>query len=149
MGRDEAALAESRAKLRELSAPLGLPEDATGDEVLHALGARKDLSALEEKRAAAAARASLAESDARSFEDDAAKCAADLATDLVGLSAHEITTSLVARSNAAHAHEQELASTEQELAELRAQRPAEQVLEQTDEAAPLHVDGVEPMSTRQ
>lgn len=37
---------------------------------------------------------------------------------------------------------------EHQLAELRAQRPAEQVLEQTDEAAPLTVDGVAPMSTR-
>ena len=37
---------------------------------------------------------------------------------------------------------------ERELEELRAQRPARQVLEQTDEAAPLDVDGVEPMSTR-
>lgn len=35
-----------------------------------------------------------------------------------------------------------------ELGELRAQRPAEQVLEQTDEAAPLDVDGVQPMPTR-
>lgn len=37
---------------------------------------------------------------------------------------------------------------ERELAELRAQRPARQVLHQTDEAAPLEVDGVQPMSTR-
>jgi uncharacterized protein YhaN len=131
--RDEAALAESRAKLKELSAPLGLPDDATGDEVIHALGARKDLSALEEKRAAAAARASLAESDARSFEEDAAKCAADAANDLVGLSAHEITTSLVARSNAALLYEQELASTEQELAEL-----GEQAI--PDDLAPIAAD---------
>ena len=35
-----------------------------------------------------------------------------------------------------------------ELAELRAQRPARAVLQQTDQAAPLDVDGVEPMSTR-
>lgn len=116
--RDESSLAENRAKLKELSAPLGLPEDATGDEIQHALDARKDLSALEEKRAAVAARAALAETDARSFEDDAAKCAGDLATDLVGLSAREVTTTLVARSNTAHAHEQELSSIEQELAEL-------------------------------
>lgn len=37
---------------------------------------------------------------------------------------------------------------ERELEELRAQRPARQVLEQTDAAAPLEVDGVAPMSTR-
>jgi ribosomal protein L29 len=39
-------------------------------------------------------------------------------------------------------------SMERELAELRAQRPARQVIEQTGEAAPLDVDGVVPMSTR-
>jgi hemerythrin superfamily protein len=37
---------------------------------------------------------------------------------------------------------------DRELAELRAQRPARQVLDQTDRAASLDVDGVEPMSTR-
>jgi hemerythrin superfamily protein len=37
---------------------------------------------------------------------------------------------------------------ERELAALRAQRPARQVLDQTDEAASLDVDGVQPMSTR-
>ena len=118
VGRDESALAESRTKLAELVAPLGLLPDATGDEVLHALDATKSLFALEEKRASVAARAALAESDAVAFEADAAKCAGDLAADLVGLKAHEITTSLVARSKDAHAHEQELASVERELAEL-------------------------------
>ena len=39
-------------------------------------------------------------------------------------------------------------SMQRELAVLRAQRPARQVLEQTDQAAPLDVDGVQPMSTR-
>lgn len=39
-------------------------------------------------------------------------------------------------------------SMERELAELRAQRPALQVLDQTDQAASLDVDGVEPMPTR-
>lgn len=118
VARDESALAESRAKLTELASPLGLPPDATGDEVLHALDATKSLFTLEEKRASVAARAALAESDAQAFEEDAAKCAADLSPDLVGLRAHEITTSLVARSKDAHAHEQELASIERELAEL-------------------------------
>jgi hemerythrin superfamily protein len=37
---------------------------------------------------------------------------------------------------------------DRELAELRAQRPARDVIDQTDKAAPLDVDGVEPMSTR-
>ena len=37
---------------------------------------------------------------------------------------------------------------ERELADLRAQSPARQVLAQTDAAAPLDVDGVEPRSTR-
>lgn len=35
-----------------------------------------------------------------------------------------------------------------ELATLRAQRPAREVLDQTDEAAPLDVEGIEPLSQR-
>lgn len=136
---DRSQLAELAARLKELVAPLGLPEDASGDEVMHALDATKDLFALEEKRAAAAARAAVAEADARALEDDAAKCAADLASDLVGLSAHEITTSLAARARAAHAHEQELSSVEQELAELGEHAVPEELAEVAIDTAKLEL----------
>jgi len=116
--RDETALADARARLAELSAPLGLPEDASGDEIQQALAAMKELFVLEDKRREVAARAALAEADARAFEDDAARAAADLAPDLVGLPARDVASNLHARSQRALADEQELANTVAQLAAL-------------------------------
>jgi len=128
LARDEAALGETRARLAELAAPLGLPGDASGDEVMSAIDSVKRIFALQDKRSEAAARAALAEQDAKSFEDDVARAQADLAPDLAGQPAREIVAALVSRSRRAVVTETELRNVERELAELGEQvAPAELV----------------------
>ncbi len=116
--RDKAALAEMETRLRELVAPLGVAADADGDEILHSLDALRELFTLEDQRAEAESRASAAAAEAASFEQEAARAAADLAPDLVGLPAREIVVELAARSKKAHAAEEQLAGIDAQLAEL-------------------------------
>ena len=116
--RDEAALADARARLTELVAPLGVAADADGEEILRALDALRELFALEDQRAEAESRAAAAGAEARSFEQEAARAAVELAPDLEGLPAREIVAELASRSKKAHAAEEQLAGIDAQLAEL-------------------------------
>jgi uncharacterized protein YhaN len=125
--RDEAALADARARLGELVAPLGIAADADGEEILHALDTLRDLFALEDQRAETESRASAAGAEARSFEEEAARAAAELAPDLTGLPAREIVAELAARSRKAHAAEEQLAGIDSQLADLEDDVVAEDI----------------------
>jgi len=116
--RDGAALADMETRLRELVAPLGVAADADGDEILRSLDALRELFNLEDQRAEAESRATAAAAEAASFEQEAARAAAELAPDLVGLPAREIVSELAARSKKAHAAEEQLAGIDAQLAEL-------------------------------
>jgi uncharacterized protein YhaN len=125
--RDEAALADARARLAELVAPLGIAVDADGEEILRALDTLRDLFALEDQRAETESRASAAAAEARSFEEEAARAAAELAPDLAGLPAREIVAELAARSKKAHAAEEQLGGIDGQLAELEDDVVAEDI----------------------
>jgi uncharacterized protein YhaN len=116
--RDEALLADARTRLAELVGPLGVPDDASADEVTSALEALRELFKLEDLRASADARATAAAAEARAFEEEAARAATDLATDLVGLPARDVVTELSARASRAQAAEAQLAEVDAELAQL-------------------------------
>ncbi|MDB5212135.1 MAG: double-strand break repair Rad50 ATPase [Myxococcaceae bacterium] len=116
--RDESALGETRARLTELVAPLGVASDADGEEILRALDALRELFGLEDQRAEAESRAAAAGTDATTFEHEAALAAAELAPDLVGLTARAIVAELADRSRKAHAAEEQLAGIDAQLAEL-------------------------------
>jgi uncharacterized protein YhaN len=116
--RDEALLAEACARLSELVGPLGVPDDASADEVTSALEALRELFKLEDQRASAEARATAAGEEARAFEAEAARSAADLAADLVGLPARDVVSELSARAGRAQAAEGQLAEADAELAQL-------------------------------
>ncbi|MBX3188087.1 MAG: AAA family ATPase [Labilithrix sp.] len=116
--RDEASLGEVRASLASLVEPLGVGPDAADEEIAAALAALGELFSLEDKRADVASRASAAEREVLSFEEDAARAAADLASDLVGQPARDVIVALADRARKAHAAEQDLASIDAQLAEL-------------------------------
>jgi uncharacterized protein YhaN len=92
--------------------------DADGEETLRALDALRELFTLEDQRAEAESRSSAAGTEASTFEQEAARAAAELAPDLVGLPAREIVAELAARSKKAHAAEEQLAGIDAQLAEL-------------------------------
>ena len=125
--RDEAALADTRTRLTELVAPLGVAPDADGEEILRALDALRELFALEDQRAEAESRAAAAGGEATSFEQEAARAAVELAPDLAGLPAREIVAELAARSKKAHAAEEQLAGIDAQLAELEDDVVAEDI----------------------
>jgi uncharacterized protein YhaN len=116
--RDEGLLVETRTKLAELVAPLGVAADADGDEILRALEALRDLFTLEDQRAEIESRAAAAGADARAFEEEAAQGAAELASDLTGLPARAIVAELAARSQRAHVTEDQLREIDTQLADL-------------------------------
>lgn len=115
---EEEALAGVRASLAELLAPLGLPDDATADEVQRTLEALRDLFDAETKRGDAEARRLAAERDARAFEDAVARAVAELAPDLAGAGAAEAAAALVQRGKRAEETAAELAAIDAQLADL-------------------------------
>ena len=115
---DEAVLTEARARLAELVGPLGVPEDASAEEVMRALEALRDLFSLEDQRVSAEQRAAAAAEEARAFDEEAAKAVVDLAADLVGLPARDAVGELAERANQARAAEAQLAESEAELVRL-------------------------------
>jgi uncharacterized protein YhaN len=116
--RDETLLADARAKLAELVGPLGIPDDASADEVNSALESLRELFKLEDMRASAEARAKAAGEEARAFEEEAGRAAVDLAADLVALPARDVVSELSARAARALAAEEQLAAAGAELAQL-------------------------------
>jgi uncharacterized protein YhaN len=116
--RDEGLLVETRSKLAELVAPLGVAGDADGDEILRALEALRDLFTLEDQRADVESRAAAAGAEAATFEQEAAQAAAELASDLAGLPARAIVAELAARSQRAHVTEDQLREIDTQLADL-------------------------------
>ena len=116
--RDEALLSDTSVKLAELVAPLGVPGDASADEVTAALEALRELFKLEDQRASAEARASAAGAEARAFEEEAQRAAAELASELCGLPARDVVGELSARAGRAQVAEGQLADADAELAQL-------------------------------
>jgi uncharacterized protein YhaN len=116
--RDEALLAEACTRLAELVGPLGVPADASADEVTSALEALRELFKHEDLRASAEARATAAGTEARAFEEEAVRAAAELAADLVGLPARDVVSELAARAGRAQVAEGQLKEADVELAQL-------------------------------
>lgn len=125
--RDQAALAEIGVRLAELVGPLGVPGDASAEEVTRALEALRELFALEDQRAATEGRARAAGDEARSFEDESARAAADLASDLSSLPARDIVAELAVRASKAQLAEVQLGEAEAELIELGDHAPSEEI----------------------
>jgi uncharacterized protein YhaN len=124
---DEVALADVRVRLAELVSPLGVPEDASAEEVTRALEALRELFTLEDQRASAEARAALAAAEALAFDEESARAAVDLASDLVGLPARDVVAELAVRANRALAAEAQLAEANAELTELGDEAVSEEI----------------------
>ena len=116
--RDDALLEGVRARLAERVGPLGVPEDASADEVTSALEALRELFKLEDLRVSADARAKAAGEEARGFEEEATRTAAELAADLAGMPARDVVSELSARAGRAQAAEGQLEDAEAQLAQL-------------------------------
>ena len=117
VARDESALAEAKSKLAELLAPLGIPDDADGGEVLRALEALRELFSLEDQRADFESRAAVAGVQISAFEE-AALAIATLAPDLANRPAREVVAELAARSKRALVAAEQVADADLQLAEL-------------------------------
>lgn len=126
--RDEEALLEVTSKLEALVAPLGIPKDASGEEILQALDTLREVFALESQHAALAARIATTSNELASFESEVALAAKTLAADLVGLAPSAVVRELDARSKRAEAAEQSRAEAEAQLAEIPADDTAESEL---------------------
>jgi uncharacterized protein YhaN len=113
--RDEAALADVSAKLAELIAPLGVPVDASDDEVTRSLKALNELFALTDKRADAEARARALDVEVREFETDLGRAVGELAKDLSTHDLRDAAAMLFARAAEAHENAQELQRITSEL----------------------------------
>lgn len=113
--RDEAALAEVATKLTPLIAPLGVPVDASAEEVNRAIEALRELFALADKRADAEARARGLDAEAREFEADLARAVHELAPDLTERDPREAAEALFARGAEARDAAQELERVAREL----------------------------------
>ncbi|AKU98656.1 DNA double-strand break repair Rad50 ATPase [Labilithrix luteola] len=116
--KDQAALADVCTNLAELVRPLGVPDDASTDEVTHALDALRDLFTLLDKRSDAESRGALVERAAGGFEDDVARLVAELAPDLAAARALDAAVAIVNRADKARQIEQELTSIDARLEEL-------------------------------
>src|SRR5262249_44783869 len=116
--KDEAKLAEAKAALSELLRPLGIPEDASLQEVQRSLEALRELFLLEGRHAEAEARATSAGADVRAFEDEMAPLLRGLAPRLASALAPDAASELVRRAQKAQALEQELAPIDARLAEI-------------------------------
>ncbi len=113
--RDELALAEVQTKLAEVVTPLGVPIDATADEVNRAIEALKDLFAVVDRRAEAENRARALEATTRAFEQDLGRALAELAPDLASLEPRDAAPVLFARADEARANAQEIERLAREL----------------------------------
>ena len=136
--RDEATLVDTRVALAELVGPLGVPDDASADEVTRALEALRELFKLEDDRVASETRSTAAGDEAHAFEEEATRAAAELASDLAGLPARDVVAELWSRSQRALAAEAQLREVEVELDELGHDAVAEDVallIADTDAAA--------------
>lgn len=116
--RDEERLAEVRARLAELVLPLGVDADAPAEEIAAALDARREVFATADRRAEVAARLATHEAEARAFEADVARAAAELAPEMAAAAPREIVEALAARARKALAHEQDLAAVDAQLLEM-------------------------------
>jgi len=106
--RDESALAEVSRKLAELISPLGVPVDASADEVNRSIEALRDLFTLADKRADAEARARGLDGQIREFEEDLARVIAELAPDLRSTDPRDAAPMLFARAAEARENAQEI-----------------------------------------
>ncbi len=113
--RDESALAEVSRKLAELISPLGVPVDASDEEVNRSIEALRDLFALADKRAEVEARARTFDVQVREFEDDLSRAVTELAPDLGSLEARDAAPTLFARGAEARDNAQEIQRVVREL----------------------------------
>lgn len=136
--RDESALAEVSRKLAELISPLGVPVDASADEVNRSIEALRELFALADKRADAEARARGFDAQIREFEGDLARLIAELAPDLASMEPRDAAPMLFARGGEARENAQELERVTREL-----EAEGEVVLDETDRALVMDPDASE------
>jgi uncharacterized protein YhaN len=106
--RDHAALGDVSTALGELIAPLGVPADASDDEVTRSLKALNDLFALADKRADAESRVRAHDADIRAFETDLGRTIGELAPDLAAQELRDAAPMLFARATEANENAQEL-----------------------------------------
>lgn len=118
LARDEAALAEVRAKLADLVAPLGLSDDASADEVTRSLEATRELFAAVDARAKSDAALSACESEIAAFAADVTALVADVAPDLAAMPALDAARALAERRDRAAAIERALADVDAQLGDL-------------------------------
>lgn len=114
----ESTLAEVRAKLFEITRPLGLPDDASGEEITSALSAFDDLFAALDAKQANETRARAADKEARAFETELAALVSELAPDLANAPPRDAARTLVERARRAERNAAELAKTLAEIEEL-------------------------------
>lgn len=115
---DEATLADVRASLGELLAPLGLPADASADEVQRTLEALRELETAEAQLSDAERRRESATREAATFAETVARAAAELAPDLATASPAEAVATLSSRTRAAEELRREVALLDTQIAEL-------------------------------
>jgi uncharacterized protein YhaN len=113
--RDEAALADVSTKLVELIAPLGVPVDASADEVNRSIEALRELFALADKRADVEARARGLDTEIRAFEADLERAIGELAPDLSSVELRDAAPMLFSRAAEARDNAQELQRLAREL----------------------------------
>lgn len=111
-------LEAARARFSEVAAAFGLDTDASAEEVTRAFDALRELLAARTKHAETVAKAALAAAEARAFEEDVARLAAELAPDLATLPAREAAAELVARAARSEEVARDLEATTQRLAEI-------------------------------
>ena len=113
--RDETALAEVSSKLAALITPLGVPVDASAEEVSRSIEAFRDLFALTDKRADVEARARAFDATVRDFERDLSRTLGELAPDLAALEIRDAAPMFFARAHEAQEAMHELARVAGEL----------------------------------
>lgn len=136
---DEATLAETRASLAELLAPLGLPPDASADEVQRTLEALRDLETAEAQLSDAERRRESATREVASFAETVARAATELAPDLAAASTAEAVATLASRARAAEELRREVLALDAQIAELgeRGELAAEELAVLADPDASL------------
>lgn len=113
--RDEAALADVAARLAELLAPLGIPADASTEEVSRSIDALRDLFGVVDKRAEAESRARVADADVRAFEADLRRAITELGPELAEMDLRDAAPLLFARGREAKELDHEIATIEAQL----------------------------------
>lgn len=113
--RDTARAGEISTSLAELVQPLGIPDDASPEEIARGLEALRDLFALVDKKAELEARQDAHEREAKAFEDELADLLAELGPDLARLPKLDAATAFIARVEEAQRVERELSVVAGEL----------------------------------